>query len=311
MSTHPANDKRTLYFDESAKTSVSTDNVYLEASEQFANTTYTQELSERTLIYLKIGYPVHLTGPAGIGKTTMALHIAAQLGNPVILVHGNDEFTSSDLIGKGSGYHRSHVIDNFVHSVVKTEEEITTLWIDNHLTLACEQGYTLVYDEFNRSRAEANNVLLSVLSEGILSLQGRRQKDKAGYMEVHANFRAIFTSNSEEYVGIHKTQNALTDRLITILVNYPDRESEIQIVQKRSGISRQDAETIVNIARAIRQAKIHNPSIRACIAIARVLAYLQRSAEITAPWFQTICRDIFGIESNMLAQLINSLNTLM
>ncbi len=83
------------------------------------------------------------------------------------------------------------------------------------MTTACKNGNTLIYDEFTRSRPEANNALLSVLEEKFLNLPRLRRADK-GYMDVHPDFRAIFTSNPEEYAGVHKTQDALMDRLITI-----------------------------------------------------------------------------------------------
>jgi len=43
-------------------------------------------------------------------------------------------------------------------------------WVDSRLTLAAKEGFTLVYDEFNRSRPEVNNVLLSLLEEKLLVL---------------------------------------------------------------------------------------------------------------------------------------------
>lgn len=309
MSIHQQDDEdvdSSGYVENIVKIPINEENIFLEASEQFTLTPYIQALSEKAITYLRIGYAVHLAGPAGTGKTTIALHIADQLGRPVILMHGDDEFGSSDLVGRGSGYHRSKLVDNFIHSVLKTEEEMTTLWMDNRLTTACERGYTLIYDEFNRSRAEANNALLSVLSEGILNLPGRRQQNGIGYLAVHPKFRAIFTSNSEEYVGIHKTQNALTDRLITINVNYPDQESEIEIVRKKSGLSRKDVEIIVNIARVLRQTRGNVPSIRGCVAVARVLAHLNRHAEIDDPVFQSACYDIFGVDPDCISQLVPS-----
>jgi hypothetical protein len=42
---------------------------------------------------------------------------------------------------------------------VKTEEDVQQRWVDARLTLACREGFTLIYDEFNRSRPEANNAL--------------------------------------------------------------------------------------------------------------------------------------------------------
>ena len=191
------------------------DDVLPEASDQFVATPHIQALAERALAYLGVGYAVHFAGAAGTGKTTLAFHVAAKLGRPVTLIHGDDEFGSSDLVGKDAGYRKSKLIDNYIHSVLKTEENMNTLWVDNRLTTACANGNTLIYDEFNRSRPEANNALLSVLEERILNLPALRPSG-AGYLEVHPNFRAIFTSNPEEYAGVHKTQDALMDRLITI-----------------------------------------------------------------------------------------------
>lgn len=286
------------------------DNILLEAGEQFIVTPYVQEIAERALTYLKIGYAVHLKGPAGTGKTTIALHVAAQLDRPVTLIHGDDEFTGSDLVGRGTGYHKSKLVDNFIHSVLKTEEQMTTLWMDNRLTTACERGHTLIYDEFNRSRAEANNALLSVLSEGILNLPGRRQRNGVGYLEVHPNFHAIFTSNSDEYAGVHKTQNALSDRFITINMNYPDQNSEIQIVQKKSGLSYADTKIIVNMVRALRQSNVQKPSIRGCIAVARVLAHQNLHANANDPVFQSACRDALGIDVDSISKLFPSVESI-
>ena len=87
-----------------------------------------------------------------------------------MLIHGDDEFGSSDLVGNDMGYRKNRLVDQYVHSVLKEEETMRTLWVDNRLTTACRYGHTLVYDEFTRSRPEANNVLLSVLGEEILNL---------------------------------------------------------------------------------------------------------------------------------------------
>ena len=274
------------------------DNVLPEASDQFVNTLYVKELTERALAYLAVGYSVHFAGPAGTGKTTLAFHIAARLSRPVILVHGDDEFGSSDLVGRDAGYKKSKLVDNFIHSVVRTEEEMRSLWVDNRLTTACRDGYTLIYDEFTRSRPEANNVLLSILEEKILNLPSLRRTGE-GYMEVHPDFRAIFTSNPEEYAGVHKTQDALMDRLITINVNHYDRETEIQITMAKSGVRRQDAEVIVDIIRELRQVGVnnHRPTIRACIAISRVLQHLGATALESDKTFQWICRDVLNTDT--------------
>jgi gas vesicle protein GvpN len=120
------------------------DHVAPEPSDGFVETPHIQELTERALAYLEVGYAVHFAGAAGTGKTTLAFHVAAQLGRPVILINGDDEFGSSDLIGKDAGYRKSKLIDNYIHSVLKTEENMNTLWVDNRLTTACQNGNTLI-----------------------------------------------------------------------------------------------------------------------------------------------------------------------
>ncbi len=274
------------------------DNILPEPSEGFVTTPYVEHVAERALAYLEAGYPVHFSGPAGTGKTTLAFHVASRLGRPVTLMHGDDEFGSSDLVGRDAGYRKSKLIDNFIHSVLKTEEEMKSFWVDNRLTTACQNGDTLIYDEFNRSKPEANNALLSVLSERVLNLP-RLRRSGEGYLEVHPEFRAIFTSNPEEYAGVHKTQDALLDRLITINLRHYDRETEILISTAKSGISRRDAEIVVDIVRELRSVgvKNHRPTVRACIAIAKVLALRGSTARWDDPVFRWVCRDVLSVDT--------------
>ncbi len=274
------------------------DNVVPEQSEDFVITSYVREMTERALAYLEVGYSVHFAGPAGTGKTTLAFHVAAQLGRPVSLIHGDDEFKSSDLVGRDSGYRKQKVVDNFIHSVLRTEESMNSIWVDNRLTMACQKGYTLIYDEFTRSRPEANNTLLSVLEEKILNLPKLR-KTGEGYLQVHPDFRAIFTSNPEEYAGVHKTQDALLDRMITIQVGHYDRDTEIHITSSKSGIPRQDAEIIVDIVRELRDFGVnnHRPTIRSSIAIAKILAHREGRARLNDPVFRWVCRDVLNTDT--------------
>ena len=273
------------------------DRIWPQASETFVVTPQIEELAERARSYLDAGYPINLSGPAGTGKTTLALHVASKLGQPVTLIHGDDEFGSSDLVGNDTGYRKNRLVDNYIHSVLKEEETMRTLWVDNRLTTACRYGHTLVYDEFTRSRPEANNVLLSVLGEGLLSLPKLRYAGE-GYLKVDPAFRAIFTSNPEEYAGIHKSQDALMDRLIPIHVDHYDRDTEVVITAARGGTSEADAARVVDMVRRCRAQGMrgHRPSIRASIMIARVVARVGASFDPLDPVFQRTCRDVLGLD---------------
>ena len=261
-------------------------------SPDFVITPAIQDLTDRAMAYLNVGYAVHLSGPAGTGKTTLALHIASQLARNCTLIHGDDEMKGSDLVGRDSGYRRQSIRDNYVSSILKTEETVSVMWTNNRLTTACEQGHTLVYDEFTRSPATANNILLSVLEEGILNIPSSSQ-DK-GYIKVHPNFRAIFTSNPEEYVGVHKTQDALLDRMITLEVAHQDRETELAIVSTKSNRSPEDAAIIVDIVRSLRDRLdgCGGPTIRAALAIATISDFRGCSVSADDKVFVATCQDL-------------------
>lgn len=263
-----------------------------QAGEDFVATPAIVELTNRALAYIEIGYAVHLSGPAGTGKTTLALHIASQIGRRCTLLHGDDELRGSDLLGKDAGFRRQSVRDNYVSSILKTEETVSLLWSNNRLTTACEQGHTVIYDEFTRSPAAANNAFLSILEEGILSIPSSGQ-DK-NYVRVHPLFRAIFTSNPEEYVGVHKSQDALLDRMITLEVSHQDRETEIAIVSAKSERPAEEVSYIVDIIRTMRDklGSKNGPTIRAALSIAKILDHRKASVSAADPIFMTTCQDV-------------------
>lgn len=264
----------------------------------FVETPYVKQVTERALSYVQAGCPVHFRGPAGVGKTTLALHVAHHLGRPVMLMVGDDESGSSDLVGWQAGYRSRRVVDHFVHSVLKTEDDVSMRWVDNRLTVACREGLTLVYDEFTRSRPEANNALLSVLEEGVLVLPSRH-RDGSGYIPVHPNFVAIFTSNPVEYAGVHQAQDALFERIVTIDLESFDEATETAIVQARSGLGEAEALTVVRLVRACRQAMgvTDRHTVRSAIVIARVVAQQGAATEAGDPVFEQACQDVLSGES--------------
>ncbi len=272
----------------------------------FVETKYIKDITNRALSYIKAGFPVHFRGVSGSGKTTLAMHVASKLGRPVVMVHGDEEFTTSDLVGGEHGYRFKKVVDRFVSRVLKFEEDMVKRWVDNRLTVACKYGFTLIYDEFTRSRPEANNILLSILSEKVMDLPvGRGGEDP--YLRVDPNFTAIFTSNPEEYAGVHRSQDALRDRMITMDLDYFDYETEVAITQKKSKLSKKDSEKVVNIVRALRESGKCEfaPTIRGCIMIAKTLKVQDFTPAKANGAFTQICQDILASETSRVGSKTN------
>lgn len=278
---------------------------------QFVNTPAVERLAKRALRYLNSGFSIHLRGPAGTGKTTLALHLADLIGRPMMIIFGDHELKSSDLIGNKNGYTRRKVVDNFIHSVVKIEDELKQNWTDARLTLACKEGFTLVYDEFNRSRPEVNNVLLSALEEKLLILPpGEGQSE---YIRVNPNFRAIFTSNPEEYCGVHGTQDALLDRLVTINMPEPDEQTQQAILLQKTKIDPESALRIVQIVKSFRdtvkqsipasahyaESAKHSSPLRSCLMIAKVSQEHNLLVEENNQDFREVCADVLLSRTNL------------
>jgi gas vesicle protein GvpN len=273
----------------------------------FVETKSIKEITERALAYIAAGFPVHFRGGSGTGKTTLALHLASKIGRPVVMVHGDEEFSTSDLVGGEYGYRFRKVVDNFIHSVLKTEEDMTKRWADNRLTVACKYGLTLIYDEFTRSRPEANNILLSVLQEKMLDMPANRG-DGDGYLRVDPAFTAIFTSNPEEYAGVYRSQDALRDRMVTMDLDHFDEETEIAITMTKSGMSRRDAAKIVGIVRALRDSGAceYAPTVRGPIMIAKTLKVLHGSVNSKNSTFRKLCLDILASETSRVGSKTQS-----
>jgi nitric oxide reductase NorQ protein len=234
----------------------------------FTETSYLRAIANRALLYLRAGYAVNLRGPAGVGKTCLALYIGKLLGRPVELVFGNEDSVHVDLIGGNLGMDRKVVYDNYIHSVVKVQESYRHKLVEGKLLDACRNGKTLIYDEFTRTRPEINNILLPVLEERLINLPLTGKS-----MEVHKEFRMLFTSNPEEYTGVYGTQDALNSRMVTVELGYPDSETELAIVAQHSGLDEKVCSGIVAIMQSLRNNPICTvaPTVRSSVMIGKTL----------------------------------------
>lgn len=277
--------------------------VLLPRIENFVETDEVRALKERVKLWSHVGFSPHIVGPTGCGKTTLAMWVAKEIGTPTVWINGDEQMTTRDLIGGYSEIETASVRDRFVHNVFISKDKMSLKWVDNPLTIACKHGYTLVYNEFSRSKPEANNILLSVLEENLLELPTMFGEER--YIEVHPDFKIIFTSNSIEYAGVFRPQDALLDRMVDIYMDYYNFETETQIVQAHTGMPRAEAEKIVTAVRKIREGldDPYRPGTRADIMIAKGLRALNGySKEIRDQIFMDVLATKIGAAKELEKQ---------
>jgi nitric oxide reductase NorQ protein len=260
----------------------------------FVATEYINKMADKAILYMNNGYPVHLRGSAGVGKTSLAFYIANRIGRPMLFLCGSEEVNDSNLIGGYFGVKSRLIEDNYISSVYKREEELKKIWSDGRLLTACKNGYTVIYDEFTRARPEVNNVLLSILEEKVVDVP--YNSSSSTYLKIDPEFRIIFTSNPEEYVGVYKSPNALIDRMITIDMDYIDTETEKSIVIARSGIDERDAERILRLTRYVKSqiGSASYASLRSSIMLAKVVKGSKIKMDASNDLFRQCAKDIYN-----------------
>ncbi|MEH7084572.1 gas vesicle protein GvpN [Neobacillus drentensis] len=256
----------------------------------FVITAFFEDIITRTIQYMQAGYPIHFVGPSGVGKTSLALYIAKQFNRPVTIIRGHHELSNKDLLGQYNGISRKEVIDNYIHSVYKSQQEIRPLWVHGQLVEAVKNGHIVIYDEFSRSRPDANNIFLSLLEEKVLPIYG---KGKESFIQCHPDFSIIFTSNPDEYAGTYHTQDALLDRLITISLDYCDTETEIEILHQKTGLTHQEAKEVVRLVSNLRSnGKGFCPSLRSSLMIATIAKKGNIPITYENKKYQALCLDV-------------------
>ena len=262
----------------------------------FVETDEIESIQDRVRRWLDVPRPVHVVGPTGCGKTALALSIAAARDRPVVWINGDELLTTESLVGERSGKAQYKERDNYVSGVTKKKSIIKDRWVDNPLSVAVQNGATLVYNEFSRTKPAAHNVLLSVFEEGVLDRPGQRGDDRV--VEVDPEFRAIFTSNSTEYAGVHRPQDALLDRFIGVHLDYYDRETEVAIVSERiDELDDESVERLVDITRELRDRLELHIGTRTAVMIAEGLVVFGEDQLVE------VCVDVLGSKAESIEEV--------
>ncbi|MBS7269694.1 MAG: AAA family ATPase [Candidatus Freyarchaeota archaeon] len=168
---------------------------------------------------LASGKHILLEGPPGTSKTTILQAIRDEVKIPIFFLTGNSDLTATKLIG------------HFDPPKVLSEGYTKDNFISGPLVKAMEEGGILYIEEFNRVPEDALNSLITAMSEGELPIP------RLGTISAKGNFRIVAAMNPFDDIGVGRISRAISDRFCSLRLHYQAKEEEIQIVQRRTGIS--------------------------------------------------------------------------
>jgi nitric oxide reductase NorQ protein len=179
--------------------------------------------------------PMMLKGPTGCGKSRFVEFMAYRLGRPLITVACNEDMTASDLVGR-------FLLD-----------KEGTKWQDGPLTTAARIGAICYLDEVVEARQDTT-VVIHPLTDHRRTLP----LDKKGELiEAHEDFQLVISYNPGYQSLMKDLKQSTKQRFGALDFDYPEAETESEIVAKESGVDTDTAAKLVQIAHRARNLKGH------------------------------------------------------
>ena len=218
------------------------------------------------------GRHVLLEGPPGTGKSTLLRSVAEAMGVGFAFVEGNAELTPARLVG------------HFDPARVLTDGYSADVFVDGPLVSALRDGSLLYVEEINRIPEETLNVLITVMSEGEITVP------RLGTVKSSAGFRVVAAMNPFDAVGTARISSAVYDRVCRIAMTYQHAEDEIEIVQRelhqRNSAISVPSDWVAQVVEMVRRTRNHadlrfGSSVRGAIdtaVVATSLAAMRKTA---------------------------------
>lgn len=179
--------------------------------------------------------PVMLKGPTGCGKSRFVEHMAWKLKKPLITVACNEDMTASDLVGR------------FLLDIDGTK------WQDGPLTVAARIGAICYLDEVVEARQDTT-VVIHPLTDHRRELPLEK---KGELLKAHKDFQIVISYNPGYQSLMKDLKQSTKQRFGGMDFDYPEAETEIEIVAHESGIDKATAEKLVQVAHRSRNLKGH------------------------------------------------------
>jgi len=241
---------------------------------------YLADTSISGVVYLadRLGKPVLVEGPAGVGKTELAKASAAITGARLIRLQCYEGLDESKAIYEWNykkqllriQADREHERDwETVESDIFSEPFLLTRPLLE--AIRADEPVVLLIDEVDRVEIETEALLLEVLSDFQVSIP------ELGTIQGKQVPLVFLTSNNTRELS-----EALKRRCLFLHIDYPDIDREKEIVRVRvPEVDEALAEQVAKVVNSIRNLDLKkSPSISETIDWARTLVYLGRN-EIT------------------------------
>ena len=204
-------------------------------------------LSMAAFLAMKLGRPLLLEGPAGVGKTEIAKSLTDYLGTRLIRLQCYEGLDVSHAIYEWN-YQRQLLAIRASEAHGGTDE--ADIFSDKYLlqrplleAIRAEVAPVLLIDEIDRADEEFEAFLLEILSDFQITIP------EIGTIKAKARPVVILTAN-----GTRDLSDALRRRCLYSYVDYPDKETELAIIRARMpGLEARLARQIVGVVQAIRK----------------------------------------------------------
>ena len=192
------------------------------------------------LLNIHTGTNTMLIGPAGTGKTELAVFLGKELGKDVKIY---DMGSMHDPMSQLLGTHRLEKDGGATRSVFDYSTFVEDI----------QKPGIIVLDELSRATPMTNNILFPVLDfrrELCVEMAGDHDKRR---IKVHDECVFIATANiGVEYTGTMSLDKALLSRMFPVELGFMPEATEVNFLAERAGIAMSDAGIIVNRVNKLR-----------------------------------------------------------